>query len=369
MTNLSVASENSRTDRLRISVPCCCSNLPALHSFRHSTLTLYPALFPFCYASLCLRLILSFTLAAVGVATFPAQTSAAFKDGFIGARAFAMGGAFTAIGEESDGLLVNPASIANLKHQPESRQSAQQLSATTARLHVGLSDETSITQNLISYAYSRPTRGALGILWKRLNAGDLYSENYLLLGLSKSYDFGATEKRRISIGGAVKLLNWDTAPTIGADGAVVEDLPGRSRLALDVGIIFRPSPNIPIALSLQNLNTPNIASADSLSSEDLPLQVMLGMGIVAKNSTWGMDLVFRESEVDVKVGIESHFYEESVILRGGFRLENLAWGTNLTVGGGYRPFKNLRIDYGFLFPIGGIRGTAGSHRFSIVYDF
>ena len=305
----------------------------------------------------------------VGVVDLPVQTHAAFEDGFIGARAFAMGGAFTAIGEESDGLLVNPASIANLTPQPESLQSAQQFSATMARLHVGLSDKTSITQNLISYAYSRPTRGALGLLWKRLNVAELYVENYLLVGLSKSYDFGAKEERRISLGGAVKLLNWDTAPTIGADGTVVEDLPGRSRLALDIGMIFRPSPNIPIALSLQNLNTPNIASTNSTSIENLPLQVMLGMGIVAKNSTWGMDLVFRESEVDVKVGIESQFYEESLVLRGGFRLENLAWGTNLALGGGYRPFRSLRIDYGFLFPIGGIRDTAGSHRFSIVYDF
>ena len=354
---------------MRISVPYRCFDLPVLHFFRHDAFTLQPSLFSSRHSSLILRLILFLTLTAVGVAVFPAQTYAAFEDGFIGARAFAMGGAFTAIGEESDGLLVNPASIANLKHQPESRESAQQLSATTARLHVGLSDETSISQNLISYAYSRPTRGALGILWKRLNVGELYSENYLLLGLGKSYEFGSKEKRRISLGGAFKLLNWDTAPTIGADGAVVEDLPGRSRLALDVGMIFRPSPNIPIALSLQNLNTPNIASADSLSAEDLPLQVMLGMGIVANNSTWGMDLVFRESEVDVKVGIESQFYEESVILRGGFRLENLAWGTNLTLGGGYRPFESLRVDYGFLFPIGGIRDTAGSHRFTVVYNF
>ena len=119
-----------------------------------------------------------------------------------------MEGAFTAIGDESDGLLVNPASIANLSHQPESRQSTQQLSTTAARLHVGLSDETSITQNLISYAYSRPTIGALGLLWKRLNVGQLYSENYLLVGLSKSYDFGADDIRRISLGGAVKFLNW-----------------------------------------------------------------------------------------------------------------------------------------------------------------
>ena len=145
--------------------------------------------------------------------------------------------------------------------------------------------------------------------------------------------------------------------------------PGRSRFALDVGMIFRPSPKIPIALALQNLNTPNIVSTNSLVTENLPLQVMLGIGIVANNSTWGMDLVFKESEVDVKVGIESRFYKDSVTVRGGFRLENLAWGTNLTLGGGYRPIKSFRIDYGFLFPIGGIRDTWGSHRFSVVYDF
>ena len=352
-----------------MSVTYHCSDLRSLHSPRPCTLTFQSFLLSFYQPSPLIKLILFLTLIGLAVADFPAQTDAAFEDGFIGARAFAMGGAFTAIGEESDGLLVNPASIANLKHQPESRQSAQQLSATTARLHVGLSDETSIAQNLISYAYSRPTRGALGILWKRLNVGELYSENYLLLALSKSYELGSKEKRRISLGGAVKLLNWDTAPTIGADGAVVEDLPGRSRFALDVGMIFRPSPNIPIALSLQNLNTPNIASTNSSTAENLPLQVMLGIGIVTQNSTWGMDLVFKQSEVDVKVGIESQFYEDSVILRGGFRLENLAWGTNLTLGGGYRPFESLRIDYGFLFPIGGIRDTAGSHRFSVVYDF
>lgn len=322
-----------------------------------------------CPASPFLKLIVLLVLLGFGMTGLSVETHPAFEDGFIGARAFAMGGAFTAIGEESDGLLVNPASIANLKHRSESRQSAQQLSATMARLHVGLTDDTSITQNLISYAYSRPTRGALGLLWKRLNAGDLYSENYLLVGVSKSYTFGGKDKRHISVGGAFKLLDWDTAPTVGADGVVVEDLPGRSRMALDVGMIFRPSPNIPIALSLQNLNTPNIASNNSISTENLPLQVMLGMGIVTNSSTWGMDLVFKESEVDVKVGIESRFYEESLILRGGFRLENLAWGTNLTLGGGYHPFRSLRIDYGFLFPIGGIRDTVGSHRFSIVYDF
>lgn len=350
-------------------VTCGGLNHPIL-SFSHPhALTFRRFLLSFDYVFPLLRSILFLLLAGVSIAQFPVQAHAAFEDGFIGARAFAMGGAFTAIGDESDGLLVNPASIANLRHEAESGRSAQQVSATAARLHVGLSDETSITQNLISYAYSQPARGALGFLWKRLDAGGLYSENYILVGLSKSYNLGSEENRRILLGGAIKLLNWDTAPTTGADGLVVEDLPGRSRLALDVGMIFRPSPNIPIALSLQNLNTPNVASGDSVSPENLARQVMLGIGIIAQNSTWGMDLVFRESEVNVKVGIESQFYEENLTLRGGFRLENLAWGANLTLGGGYRPFRSLRIDYGFLFPIGGIRDTSGSHRFSIVYDF
>ncbi len=366
MSSVPIGGQDGNVGRLWDSGISRYCNLPISDDDRSYALTSRFLLPFFCFP---LKLTLFLILIGVGLVGLNRQTYAAFEDGFIGARASAMGGAFTAIGDESDGLLANPASIANLKDQLDSHHSTQQLSATAARLHVGLSDETSISQNLLSYAYSRPTLGAVGILWKQFNAGQLYSENYLLVGLSKSYDLGADRKRRVSLGGAVKLLNWDTAPTIGADGLIVEDLPGRSRLALDVGMIFRPSQNIPIALSLQNLNTPNIASTNSLVTETLPLQATLGIGIVAQNSTWGMDLVFRESEVDVKVGIESRFYENSLALRGGFRLENLAWGTNLTLGAGYRPFTSLRIDYGFLFPIGGIRDTSGSHRFSFVYNF
>ncbi|MCZ6679379.1 MAG: hypothetical protein O7E52_19275 [Candidatus Poribacteria bacterium] len=329
-----------------------------------------PSLLPFFFARLSwLRPVLFLFGIGSGIGGLFSSTHAAFEDGFIGARAFAMGGAFTAIGNESDGLLVNPASISSLPRRSNSPESTQQLSATMATLYVGLSDETSITQNLVSYANSHVSRGAVGLLWKRLNVSELYSENYVVVGVSKNFELGDAEKRQISLGGAVKWLNWDTSPTIGANGTIVEDLPGRSQLGVDVGVIFRPTVNIPIALSLQNLNTPNIASTDSGVTETLPLQVTLGIGILGKLSTWGMDLVFKENQVDVKVGIEYTFDRGRLLLRGGFRLENLAWGTNLTLGGGYRASDSIRVDYGFLFPIGGIEETFGSHRFSIVYDF
>ena len=286
---------------------------------------------------------------------------AAFDDQFIGARAYGMGGASTAVTNEADGLLVNPASITNI--------SAQQFSGTMAMLHVGLSDETSITQNLVAYANSHPRRGAVGLAWKRLNVSRLYAENYVVLGASKSYRIGSEAKRHFSIGVSGKLLNWETVPTIGANGAILEDLPGRSQWSVDLGFVFRSSSNIPIAVSLQNLNSPGIASSSSPTSETLPLQTTLGIGILGRNSVWGMDLVFSRHEIDVRVGLEYRLHGDRLLVRSGFRLENLAWGTNLTVGAGFRPRERMRIDYGFVLPNSGIQATFGSHRFSIVYDF
>ncbi|MDE0043971.1 MAG: hypothetical protein OXT74_18150 [Candidatus Poribacteria bacterium] len=286
---------------------------------------------------------------------------AAFDDRFIGARAYGMGGASTAVTNEADGLLVNPASISNI--------SAQQFSGTMALLHAGLSDETSITQNLVAYANSHPKRGAIGLVWKRLSVSQLYAENYVVLGASKSYPIGSGDNRHFSIGASGKLLNWETVPTLGANGVVLEDLPGRSLFSVDMGFVFRSSSNIPIAVSLQNLNSPGIASSSSPTNENLPLQTTLGIGILGSNSVWCMDLVFSGHEIDVRVGLEYRLHDGKLLVRSGFRLENLAWGTNLTVGAGFRPRERMRVDYGFVLPNSGIQATFGSHRFSIVYDF
>ena len=43
---------------------------------------------------------------------------------------------------------------------------------------------------------------------------------------------------RLAIGAEVELMTWDTAPTVGASGAVVEDLGGPTRLGVTVGAIY-----------------------------------------------------------------------------------------------------------------------------------
>ncbi len=76
-----------------------------------------------------------------------------------------------------------------------------------------------------------------------------------------------------------------------------------------------------------------------------------------------------EGQIDLRVGAERQSYDGNFLLRVGFSLENLAWGTNFTLGAGYKPSKSLRIDYAFVYPVNTILDTLGSHRISMVYNF
>lgn len=292
---------------------------------------------------------------------FLSSAYAAFDDQYIGARAYGMGNALTAIANQADGVLINPASISNI--------TGQELSATTALLHLGLTDQNSIRQDLLAYANSVPETGAIGFLWKQFNIERLYTENYVVVGTSKEILLGKENQKRIAIGGSAKLLSWNTAPTIGSNGEIIEDLPRQTKFSFDLGFIFHPSPNTPIALSIQNLNRPNIASKNSKIAENLPIVTSLGIGILSDSFAGEMDLVFRHNEVNVHLGIEHQFDQGRFYLRGGLRLENLAWGTNLTSGVGYRPSNQVGIDYGLIFPVVGLQKTYGSHRVSVIYDF
>ena len=82
-----------------------------------------------------------------------------------------------------------------------------------------------------------------------------------------------------------------------------------------------------------------------------------------------MELFFKSNQIDVKTGIERSFHQGQIIVRAGFRLENLAYGTNITVGSGFYPKPNFRVDYAFVFPIGNVLETYGSHRVGVVYNF
>lgn len=305
---------------------------------------------------------------------------AAFSDGLIGARSLGMGGAFSSISNDSDGVMLNPAALTNVK--------AQQLSATASAIYAGLSDQSSISQGILGYSNSKSKLASVGFAWKHLGAARLYFEDMVIIGIAKSFRFrygsqatppiaqpaqatgiGGLGGLGFALGTSFKLLSWDSAATIGSDGSIVEDLNGWKGISFDAGFIIHLSKNTAAGISVQNLNTPSIVSQNSLVAEKLPTNIILGVGTSAKSVTWAIDFSFRRSQIDVRTGMELNGYQGRALLRVGFKLENLAWGTNITLGGSIRPGNAIRLDYAFVFPVGNIEDTLGSHRVSVVYDF
>lgn len=289
----------------------------------------------------------------------------AFKDNFLSARSVAMGGACAALANDADGALVNPAGLTMVR--------GHQIIATAAALYVGLSDESFISQNILGYAHQRKNIGTIGAVWKRLAADNLYSENVLALSLAKDFriyrkEEGEERGKNFSVGVVLNFMNWDSAPTIGADGKVIEDLPGWSGFSFDIGSVIWPSGNTPVAVAIQNLNKPNIASGSSMIEEELPMAVRMGVAAIGENVTWAMDMILWGGQLDLRVGLERR-YDWNFRLRAGFSLENLAWGTNFTLGAGYKPSDSTRIDYALIYPVNTILDTLGSHRISVVYTF
>lgn len=286
-------------------------------------------------------------------------------DSYFGARSMAMGGAYTAISNDADGGLVNPAGLSMIDRR--------QITATTAILHIGLDDESIISQNIVGYA-QKSDFGSIGIVWKRFSAGDLYYENMLVLSGSRlgSLYFSKGDKNRpknISYGGSIKLLNWDSAPTIDADGKTIEDLSGWMGINFDLGFVIFPSPNTPVAISFQNVRKSYLNSKSSSIKERLPMITRMGVAAVGENTTWVIDLILKQGEIDLKIGLERKIYDGNILVRTGMALENLAWGMNFTIGAGYKLNEKTRIDYAFMYPINNILETYGSHRVSIVYNF
>jgi hypothetical protein len=287
---------------------------------------------------------------------------AAFQDSFASARTLAIGGAGVAIVADPDSLAINPAGLAAVGRDGK----RQALSASYGGLFLGLSDGRSITQSYVGYAAAP----GVGASWKHLNAGGLYTEDRVTVGAARSLK---AADDRLAIGAEVELMTWDTAPTVGASGAVVEDLGGPTRLGVTVGAIYTLTTTegvrVPVGIALHHVNQPDVVSDSSEVQEKLPVRTVFGIGAVSDRMLWAFDIALKREDVDIRTGVEWQAIPGSLFLRGGLRLEGLALGSNLTFGAGVRVSESVRADYAFWLPLVGVSETLGSHRVSVAYAF
>lgn len=301
-------------------------------------------------------------LCALAVYAVVGSVHAAFQDSFASARTLAIGGAGVAIVDDPDSLAINPAGLAAVGDDGR----RQALSASYGGLFLGLSDGRSITQSYVGYAVA-PGAGAS---WKHLDAGGLYTEDRVAVGAARSL---RVANDRLALGAEVEFMTWDTAPTVGAAGTVVEDLTGPKRLGVTVGAIYTltttEAVRVPVGIAVRHVNQPDVTSDSSEVEERLPVRTVFGIGAVSDRALWAFDIALEREDVDIRTGVEWQAVPSKLFIRGGLRLEGLALGSNLTFGVGVRVSEAVRADYAFWLPLVGVSETLGSHRVSVAYAF
>src|SRR5258708_4679570 len=168
----------------------------------------------------------------------PIYSHGAFEDIGTGARATALGGAYTALGDDTWSLLYDPAGLARLI-QPE-------IVSEYSQLYAGLSDGSNLYQYFAGASVPLKSYGTAALGWKQLGFGGLYTEQTVCLG------YGQWITSHLAGGAALKYLRHSyRVPNTSVDdnGHIQAGTPSlfsqngnaRANISVDVGLLYRIS--------------------------------------------------------------------------------------------------------------------------------
>lgn len=303
---------------------------------------------------------------------------AAFDSLGAGARAPGMGNAFTAVADDLYAVYYNPSGLAQVERP--------QLSAAYSRLHVGLSDGSDLGVSQITYAHplKRGRWGTMAGALQRFTLDDLYSEQSLYISWGRrilrredgSSLLGGLNFKQLSrsfkaMPEAANAIG-DTGAATGQPDPVLSGSTGKSCFDADLGFLYRFPRRWQIGLMAEHVMGPDVGFK---APDKLPMNIHLG---AAYKSLW-MNLTGEirmeksaagSTDRDIILGGERYFPS---LDRGQFGVRgSLGFGARqwkqMTMGFSYR-INKIQADYAFLMPLGGIKGTMGTHRMAMTFHF
>jgi hypothetical protein len=293
---------------------------------------------------------------------FPIYCHSAFNDGGWGARPLGLGGAYTALGDDANSQLYNPAGI----WQAEGYEAAFMY----AKLFTGL-DKVDLGMNYASVVLPAAENMNIGILWAGMaSAGQYREDTFAVTGAMPVAD-------NISAGVNLKYLSHGyTLDALTRDDPVFASGSSKGAFSVDLGaqwVAFENDKRQAVAgLSVKNINRPDVG----LKSEDIvPSEFRLGFAMTFLGRTtispsvdfsyrgqdWGND----SDKMNVYAGCETGFFSRLLMVRAGINVNEI------TAGLGYYPALRgvvTGIDYAFVAPIN-IRESTGTHRISLTLYF
>lgn len=299
--------------------------------------------------------------------------TAAFEDTSVGGRPTAMGGAYAGLADDVYSIYHNPAGLASM---PQAEFAAQY-----SRLFIGLSDNSNINQSFLAVA--RPMKfqkdyGTLGAGLLRLDLAGLYQESTFILSYAK-YGF----MPYLSAGVNLKYLRLmygeddytrnaldNNGNALGiADSLFTTYGNSVGRFDADLGLQYKLAHNYRVGLMISNLTEPNLALQTGVVSK-LPRAYKVGFAHTGPTYAIAIDAATSKSNdtSDWQVGTGAEKWMKfGMVFRGGLTIGSRELA-KVTAGLGYE-VNNFRIDYALMYPLSGVKGTLGDHRFSLAARF
>ena len=275
-------------------------------------------------------------LGSVSYAAGPGTTGANFLKIGVGARAAAMGEAFTAVTDDSTSLYWNPAGLTRLE--------GRELSAMYNAWFEG------IGQGYVSMGFPL-LGGTLALGANYVNMGDLEGrdESGNPTGTFKASDLD------ISVGFAGRLGKF----LLGLSGGML-----RSTIATDtktaflatLGTLVEINESFSVGVVAQNLGT-------KLGTDSLPLILKVGLALELRSISMAIDIgKSQDTDLYYCLGVES-WIGSMLALRAGYKIGKDV-GPGWTAGLGFKTSR-FGLDYAYV-PYGELGGT---HRISLGIGF
>ena len=267
----------------------------------------------------------------------PGTTAANFLKIGVGARATAMGGAFTALADDSTSLYWNPAGLAQMKE-----------------------GELSATYNLW---FEDIRQGYLGMGFPSLGGTLGLAANYVDMGTLEGRDeagnptgnFTASDLE-LMVGYAKKI---SPKLSFGFGAGIIQDTIAEdkeSAFLANVGLLTEVSKPLFLGFAVQNLGS-------QLGSDPLPLTLRLGLALKRSPFMIALDLVKPTDDDTYYCAGAEWWIEKIVALRVGYK-SNQDVGSGLTAGLG---FKVATVDLDYAYVAYGDLGN--THRISLGFKW
>ncbi len=315
------------------------------------------------------KTVLKFVLFALIVFANNAAFSQAGKAGAflrlgVGARAKAMGSAFTGLAQGVEASYYNPAGLPFLKNK-QLQLSYRALSLDRKFNYIGFGMP--IRPKIAGVSEGKTLNGGFALSWIRAGVSDIdgrnsdgqHSQNYSNSENAFSFAFGLHPTQKLAIGLAVKVI-LNRFPELGIEDKTVS----ANGVGFDFGLLYFAADGITFGVTFKDINTKYRWNSQDIFDEDgsetidnFPRIARYGIALNApriENLLFLFDYeqIYKESLFKNKVDDRFHFgaqygVRENIVLLGGFD------DGSITAGAGYRfpAFgKNSQIYYAYVTP-------------------